>query len=246
MPKSNPLEWYWKLERLLVPGLKFSKLIYEEELFQKIEPNISWLDLGCGRRLLPPWRQSAERELLARPRILVGVDPDLPSLRDNETIQRRVAGSISSLPFAAGSFDVVTANMVIEHLEDPQPQFAEVARILKPSGKFIFHTPNVWGYTCVLSRLVPDALLKALALVLERRAGDDVFPAFYRANSGKTIERLASNAGLRVVETRFIADNAAAKLIVPLAFFELLWIRALMSRPFRRLRTNLIVTLEKV
>ncbi|MBF0625488.1 MAG: methyltransferase domain-containing protein [Magnetococcales bacterium] len=46
------------------------------------------------------------------------------------------------LPFAAASFDLVTASEVLEHLENPRALLREAARVLKPGGIAIFTTPN--------------------------------------------------------------------------------------------------------
>jgi ubiquinone/menaquinone biosynthesis C-methylase UbiE len=243
MDRLSLMRVYWRLERVLAPRLKYSQAIFEEELFRHVQSGVTWLDLGCGRRLLPEWREAQQRELVARPRLLAGVDPDLTSLNDNRALVHRVAASISFLPFADASFDIVTANMVVEHLADPAAQFREVARVLKPGGKFVFHTENAWGYPCMISRLLPDGLKKRLIWWLQSRREEDVFPTFYRANTRTTIARAATASGLRVANLRMIATTAHTAVVPPLAAVELLWIRALMTRPLRSLRTNLIVTL---
>ena len=38
------------------------------------------------------------------------------------------------MPFADDSFDCVTCGWVLEHLPDPKPGLADVARVLKPGG----------------------------------------------------------------------------------------------------------------
>lgn len=47
------------------------------------------------------------------------------------------------LPYADGSFDLVTASEVIEHLEHYRRVLREIFRILRPGGVVILTTPNV-------------------------------------------------------------------------------------------------------
>jgi malonyl-CoA O-methyltransferase len=44
------------------------------------------------------------------------------------------------LPFANGAFDLVVANQLLPWLPEPDPAFAEVARVLRPGGVFAFAT----------------------------------------------------------------------------------------------------------
>ena len=50
------------------------------------------------------------------------------------------------LPFRAATFDVVTANLVFEHLAHPAPALAELARVLKPGGLLLalFPAREMW------------------------------------------------------------------------------------------------------
>lgn len=46
-----------------------------------------------------------------------------------------VTADLAQLPFADGAFDCVTCGYVLEHLPDPQPGLAEIARVLAPGGR---------------------------------------------------------------------------------------------------------------
>jgi len=236
---------YWKLEPVIAPGLKYSQTHYEATLAQTVKPDCTWLDLGCGHQVLPSWRLAEEQKLVDVPRFLVGVDYDMPSLKQHTTARTRVRGDIQYLPFASGSFDVVTANMVFEHLQHPQAQLQEIRRILRPGGVLVFHTPNARGYLTVLTRMVPEAIKKRLILFLEGRVEEDVFPTHYTINSEEDITALAGETQLDVEEIRFIPSTAEFIMIPPLVIVELLWIRLTMTSWLRGLRTNLIVRLHK-
>lgn len=51
-----------------------------------------------------------------------------------------VQGDASRLPFMNASFDMVVANQLLPWAPEPQPVFAEVARVLVPGGVFAFAT----------------------------------------------------------------------------------------------------------
>ena len=57
------------------------------------------------------------------------------------------AASVTELPFADASFDLVIAFEVIEHLEDWRGFLAQACRVLAPAGQLIVSTPNKLYYT---------------------------------------------------------------------------------------------------
>ncbi|HNQ23713.1 MAG TPA: class I SAM-dependent methyltransferase [Phycisphaerae bacterium] len=94
------------------------------------------LDIGCGRGDL--------FHLVEHARV-VGVDHLLEGL--TLTQQRfadvgLVCADACRLPFADGSFDVVTAQHVIEHLPEPDVAARECCRVLRPGGILLLLTPN--------------------------------------------------------------------------------------------------------
>lgn len=236
---------YWWLERNLAPGVQYAQRFYEDALFKTVRPDCRWLDLGCGHTLLPPWRAAAEQKILSMPRKLVGLDPDLASLRRHRAIRSRVCSQGGQLPFPDGEFDLVTANMVVEHLADPVAQFREVGRVLAPGGRFLFHTPNGTGYPTLFARAVPDAMRGVAARILEGREEGDRFHTFYRANTVSQIGAIADQTGFRVEGIDLLRSSAMFSRIIPLAVAELLFLRALAAPSLSWLRPNLIAVLHK-
>lgn len=51
-----------------------------------------------------------------------------------------VVGDLASLPFVDEAFDGITCGYVLEHLPDPRPGLAELARVLRPGGRMFLLT----------------------------------------------------------------------------------------------------------
>jgi ubiquinone/menaquinone biosynthesis C-methylase UbiE len=132
--------------------------------------------------------------------IYVGVDLDIHSLRNSEEINK-VCGDVSSLPFPDGSFDLVTSNMVFEHLADPLAVLKEANRVLAEGGILIIHTASSRHYMLIAGRLLSAILpLKTYRGLVSRYTGrkeEDIFPTVYRANTARKLTTMASKAGFR-------------------------------------------------
>jgi SAM-dependent methyltransferase len=72
---------------------------------------------------------------------VVGIDPSFAQL---ETARKRAGGPVYAraaaafLPFPGGSFDAVIACLVFEHIDDVDQSLAEVGRVLRTGGRFLF------------------------------------------------------------------------------------------------------------
>lgn len=239
---------YWKIQSVIAPGLKSSQKIYEEVLNENIDESLKlkWLDLGCGHQVLPQWMLDQEKSLVKKAKLIVGVDYDFLSLTKHETIKNKLRGDIAQLPFPDNTFDLVTSNMVFEHLNCPEKQLKEICRVLSKGGKLIFHTPNKLSYATLLARMLPDCIKPKLVYILQNRKEEDVFPAFYRINSISQIHKTAKLVGFNVLKIKLLCSSAQFVVLPPLAVLELIYIRLLMFKAGRLLRTNIIAILEKV
>jgi SAM-dependent methyltransferase len=93
------------------------------------------LDVGCGEGQVA--RMAAEVGGMR----VIGVDPAMAQValateRGGGPIY--VQGSATSLGVAEGALDAVVACLVFEHIEDLDAALAEVARVLRPGGRFLF------------------------------------------------------------------------------------------------------------
>ena len=95
------------------------------------------LELGCGTGLTSyflrqrggTWTSADfERDHVASARQLVG--------------ERVLQIDDRSVPFRSASFDVVAAINFLEHIKDDERFFAEMVRVLKPGGDFLFMAPK--------------------------------------------------------------------------------------------------------
>lgn len=240
------LKIYWRLQDLIVPNLLHSQDLYGDFLQNLVHNDTCWLEVGCGDQVLPSWNLRKEKAIVGSCKEVVGVDRKASSLTGHKTIHLLVSGDITDLPFKNNIFDLVTANMVVEHLDKPERQFAEINRVLKRNGLFVFHTMNVYGYTALLSRYSPMRVKNLLLGIFEGRTEDEIFPTFYVANTPQRVHALAKQTNFAVDRLRMIASTAKSVILPPLAVLELLWIRLSLFRFFRPLRTNMIAVLKKL
>ncbi|MCU1377919.1 MAG: SAM-dependent methyltransferase [Acidimicrobiales bacterium] len=93
------------------------------------------LDVGTGEG------QIARLAVQGGARRVIGVDPTWAQV---EVAKERAGGpaylraGAAELPFADESFDAVVACLVFEHIEAVDEALAEVGRVLRPGGRFLF------------------------------------------------------------------------------------------------------------
>ncbi len=239
------LRLYWRLEKLVVPNLKYSQYHYYIHLNNNVPRGCAWLDVGCGHQMFESWMLPEEQELSSRAQLLTGIDLDWDGLAKHRTITQKVHGNIQRLPFVSESLDVIKANMVIVNVSAPDEVLREAYRLLRPGGLFIFHTPNVRCIAMAIASKLSQDLKNLLASVLESRNAEDVFPTFYLMNREEAIRQKAAQAGFEVQDLKAVSSSAITAMLGPFAVVELLYLRILELEQFRCLRSNIIVTLRK-
>ena len=186
-----------RLQRLIVKDLRLSQYSFFSALEPLLADDPIWLDAGCGRELLPAWfradYKATFRAAIERVSTIIGADYDEASLRDSP-LTHKVRSDLRILPFPDRAFDLVTANMVVEHLDCPEACLREIKRVLKPSGVFIFHTPNLSSPLIALASVLPGWVRKSLARVLEERSEENVFPTRYWLKTAQQFGSLRRNA----------------------------------------------------
>lgn len=179
------LESVVRLNRILPKphvGGRESEMAYSEweyrtgrDIFQRHFPQarlqgVRVLDVGCGLGGKTVWYA----EVGARQ--VVGVDLESQHVRQSRVYAasrgqaERIAivrGDAMRLPFAPGSFEVITANDSLEHFADPAAALRELARVLTPGGRlYLYFTP----YRSPLgSHLYDHVRIPWCQLVLSRR-----------------------------------------------------------------------------
>lgn len=180
----------------------------------------SLADIGCGQGhwscLLYPY--------LRPPARLVGVDREPrwvseAKLKFQQTFPRATSqnfeflpGDATSLPLPANSFDVVTCQTVLMHLEQPMKAMREMVRILRPGGLLVCAEPNnLWNYLPMTS-LTAEQPIEMLVSQFE------LWLRYHRGKAklgqgdhtiGDLLPGCFAQAGLTQIEVR-LSDRAAA------------------------------------
>jgi 2-polyprenyl-6-hydroxyphenyl methylase/3-demethylubiquinone-9 3-methyltransferase len=105
-------------------------------------PAARLLDIGCGGGLLAPHVHGYRH---------VGVD------LSQSALERAAAHGVEThhadagaLPFPDGSFDVVVAGEILEHVTDLEAVVGEALRVLRPGGTFVCDTLNATRFARVV------------------------------------------------------------------------------------------------
>ncbi len=185
--------------RAWFPSEEHPNQILEASVGARVRSDSVVLDIGCGRTA------PNLRKLIGRAKKLYGIDvidftysdPDMHLFNNN-------VGAMADIP--DNSIDIAYSRAVMEHIDNPDEAFAELARVLKPGGVYIFVTPSVYDYGSIIARIVPNRFHGKIVSAVEGRAEEDVFPTVYACNSLGLLHKQVAGAGLRIETGRYIGQ----------------------------------------
>lgn len=240
---------YHRLRGWLDPEWEYPHFAYARAVDELLKPGMRWLDAGCGHQILENRLLKQEQAMVARASCAVGCDVYHAALRKHRSLQKVVCCSLGALPFADGSFDLVTLNMVVEHLEFPEAALADLGRVVAANGRMIVYTPNASGYQTALcrlgSRIIPKRCVYRIIRFLEYREPDDVFPTFYRANTCRRLGELMSSNGLVEEKASLLIDKPLLYFFAPLSVGELALRRLLRASGYKEFTAGTILAVYR-
>ncbi len=185
--------------RAMFPSDGHPNQLLERAVAARIGPETAVLDIGCGRtapNLMP---------LIGKAGPLYGIDVIDFTVSDPAlNLYRNDVGAMRDIPDA--SIDIAYSRAVMEHIDNPDEAFAELARVLKPGGAYIFTTPSVYDYASILAKIVPNRFHAKIVNATEGRAEEDVFPTVFACNSLGLLRRQVARAGLVIADGRYVGQ----------------------------------------
>lgn len=212
---------------------------YQERLAELVKPGMRILHAGCG------WdKKEVSRPFIQMCKVVgVDLDPRVASMFHSEFH----LGSLNSMPFESASFDLIFCEYVVEHLDDPAGAFREMQRVLKPGGRLLLLTPNLYSYKVLAAATTPHQFHIWMGRIRYGRGQEaDMYPTLYRCNTAARFRELARGAGLETVGIDFVTNGPTwfEKFPVLFEIFDLYHRLIARLGALRHLRCALVVELR--
>lgn len=217
---------------------------YAQLLRSEVGVGDRWLDIGCGKDVCWILSKKELDHLVGSAAYVVGIDVD-EGIAENTSLTYRVMAAGEQLPFRDKAFDLVTANMVVEHVADPTLVLSEVSRVLRPGGRFLFITPNRLSPYFLVAHAMPTSMKKRIVGFLEGRREEEIFPTHYRLNTPGTIKQLALDNGFQVQHLSLVGSGCMLDRLGPVAWLECVFLKSLASWFHGKLQPEILAVLTK-
>jgi 2-polyprenyl-3-methyl-5-hydroxy-6-metoxy-1,4-benzoquinol methylase len=162
-------------------------------LLPSLRPGLDLLDVGCG-----PGTITVDLAARVAPGRVVGLDVSANPLNEARAAAERAGvevtfevGDVYALAPADGSFDVVHAHQVLQHLTDPVAALREMARVCRPGGVIAVRDVDYGAFVTFPADEGLDRWLDLYYRVARRNDGEP--------DAGRRLLSWAHAAGLRDV-----------------------------------------------
>jgi len=150
------------------------------------------LDLGAGRA---SWYEDDLcitrrdiRLLKGKVRQLIAADVDEVVL-SNRSSDKQIVINDGKLDLESDQVDLIVADYVLEHIDDPKAFFDQIDSCLRSGGWFCARTPHRYSYVAIVASIVANRLhSKFLRFIQPERREIDVFPTLYKFNRMRDIK----------------------------------------------------------
>lgn len=176
---------------------------YEAIVDQLVTESTYWLDVGGGRDIFPENPRLAS-QLSKRCKRLVGIDPSENILQNTFVHDRHQC--LLEASQVSEKFDLITARMVVEHVEDPCAFVEAISRHLKPAGIVLIFTVDLVSVVSLVSRCTPLWFHHWIKKILWGTAAEDTFPVVYRMNRRHLLIKLFSGSGFKELKFMSLDD----------------------------------------
>jgi 2-polyprenyl-3-methyl-5-hydroxy-6-metoxy-1,4-benzoquinol methylase len=197
---------------------------YEALLTSLVGPTTRWLDVGCGREILP-FSPEGARSLSQRCASLTGLDPS-DNIDDNPYVHHRAKCMLEDFA-PAEKFDLVTLRMVVEHITAPQSAAAALSRLCAAGGLVLIYTVDKYSPVSLVSAFTPMSVHHAIKYWLWRSEERDTFPTAYLMNTRASLASLMSENGFAEAAFFTLSDTRTTNRFWLLNVIELLIWRGL-------------------
>lgn len=125
------------------------------------------LDVGCGPHLAYKHPSDA---------FVIGLEPSVPSIRENHQVDLRVCGTATNIPLPDHSVDVAVAFYSIHHMVGStirennrvvEKAFSELGRVIRPGGSLFVFEMTPWNLVAGLQRLFWNQARRLLGAKLD-------------------------------------------------------------------------------
>jgi SAM-dependent methyltransferase len=167
---------------------------YSAALAHYVNSDTNWLDVGCGRHILPQ-NPNLATILAKRCKSLTGIDPD-QNVLSNPFLNQSQQCDIESFR-SDTQFDLVSLRMVAEHIADPEAAVAALTKLVAPGGRIIIYTVWKWAPASVVAAVTPMSVHHWAKKILWDTEERDTFPVVYGMNTRKRLNGLFKPHGFQ-------------------------------------------------